>query len=397
MPTDSSPSTAPAKDLNADRDIRGDGQRSNIEIDYNAGHMNRVRLAFRPAKSVTTRAVRLAVLALALAAISPVEALASGLFDSDEPLAVRLDAPWTSLLRAREEPEAIDGRLVVTVDGRTFGLDARIKARGNWRLEHCGTPPLTVQLRAEQIAGTVFDGQTTLHLTTQCQRNKKYELHLFQEYLIYRLWGTLTDASLRARLMTIIYRDPERPSMSWTGNAFAVEDINLAAERMERRWIRPKSIAPTSLDPGLAALFSLFQMMIGHTDWSIVQGAPGKNCCHNVALLAPLDASRPQWPVPFDFDASGLVNTGDTRPGPRLPIRSVRQRLYRGFCVYNDDLAGAIETMNDARDEILALFEPGALLTRTSSRSTLKYLEAFYDLINDPDRLESQILSRCRQ
>ena len=63
---------------------------------------------------------------------------------------------------------------------------------------------------------------------------------------------------------------------------------------------------------------SVFQYMVGNTDWSMVR-------FHNVEV-----SRTPRGvyvPVPYDFDWTGLVSTRYARPNEGLGIRSVRQRF----------------------------------------------------------------------
>ena len=68
---------------------------------------------------------------------------------------------------------------------------------------------------------------------------------------------------------------------------------------------------------------SVFQYMIGNTDWSI-------KALHNIKLIT-FDNSRRPIPIPYDFDQSGLVNASYTLPAEHLQIKSVRERVYNGY------------------------------------------------------------------
>ena len=83
-------------------------------------------------------------------------------------------------------------------------------------------------------------------------------------------------------------------------------------------------------EPEALALLDVFQYLIGNTDWSAFAGPRGEDCCHNVVPYVRADGTF--VPVAYDFDASGIVNPPHAAPDQRLPIRNVRQRLYRGRC-----------------------------------------------------------------
>ncbi len=63
---------------------------------------------------------------------------------------------------------------------------------------------------------------------------------------------------------------------------------------------------------------------------------------------------------------------------------------------HNDELAGAIAVFNQKRPELEALFNRDELPYPKDRERALKYIEGFYDTINDPKKLEKKILGNCR-
>ncbi len=102
------------------------------------------------------------------------------------------------------------------------------------------------------------------------------------------------------------------------------------------------------------------------------------------------------YAIPYDLDSSGLVDASYAAPPDRLPVRNVRQRLYRGFCFHNDEIAEALERYRDKKEEILALFNDEELLTKRDRSTALRYLEGFYDLLETPGDVKKHLLDKCR-
>jgi hypothetical protein len=346
----------------------------------------------------------LSVLAVALPRpLFPAEAgvETSGLFSAIEPLEIQVRAPWREMFREREAPEEHVGAVAsLDADGSSTRIPARIRLRGVSRLERCDYPPLMLRFAAEAIESTPFAGQTVVHASVPCKRNRKYEEHTFQEYLAYRIYQVLTPESLRVRLVRLEFLDTGNGKAIGTVDAFLVEDFNLAAERLGMSRVTDHRVPRAALSPDAAALHSLFQYMIGHTDWSVVSGPPDKECCHNAILLGSIggDAASDLVPIPFDFDASGLVNTGDMRPNPALGIHNVRQRLFRGFCAHNDALTGAIERVRQTRASVESLFDDAPDdLHRAARRRSWNFLNPVYEILSDPARVDDKIVSNCRE
>ena len=112
-------------------------------------------------------------------------------------------------------------------------------------------------------------------------------------------------------------------------------------------------------------------------------------------MLAPRGSATGWFVIPYDFDQSGLINTPYAHPDPRLPIRSVKQRLFRGRCEYLSEMDDTIALFTERRADIEAAFAAGGPSERTV-KSQNEYLGKFYEIINDPKDREKFIEKRCR-
>ena len=137
--------------------------------------------------------------------------------------------------------------------------------------------------------------------------------------------------------------------------------------------------------------------MIGNLDWDAVNGHPGDDCCHNSKFVAATAETRTNVrPVPYDFDFSGFVNAPYATPPEGIELPNIRTRLYRGYCRYNDQLPAAIALFQSRRAAILAVVDNETRLTDASRRYARGYLEGFFDIIDDPDRVQRALIDRCR-
>ena len=50
----------------------------------------------------------------------------------------------------------------------------------------------------------------------------------------------------------------------------------------------------------------------------------------------------------------------------------------------------------EKRDEIFALIENQKELSRKGKRDALRYMRYFYDILDNPKRLEGEVYERCR-
>jgi hypothetical protein len=136
--------------------------------------------------------------------------------------------------------------------------------------------------------------------------------------------------------------------------------------------------------------------MIANHDWSMRAGPAGDACCHNAKLIGRAGvAPGAVIPIPYDFDYSGFVNPPYAVPPEQLNIRSVRDRLYRGYCIHNREAAAVAAQMRSARPQLQAALAavPG-LEPRTLGRAS-SYLDGFFGLIATDADTDSKVLKRC--
>ena len=173
-----------------------------------------------------------------------------------------------------------------------------------------------------------------------------------------------------------------------------IEEKSRLAKRTGLKTSKIQKITYQELDAEQGNLVSLFMYMIGNTDYSIISSNKG-SCCHNSKLL--LDESNSNYiPVPYDFDSSGYVNTSYALPSDSFRIRNVRQRLYRGFCAPEEIITKNLNLFREKKQEIMEIAGDQSKVTKRIAKSSLKYIEAFYKIINNPKDLQKKIKKACR-
>jgi hypothetical protein len=314
------------------------------------------------------------------------------LFQSEEVIKLTIKTELRNLLKDRREKRDYHKGLLIYEDkGAIDSVSVKLRVRGNFRRKKatCAFPPIRLKFDSAQVVHTLFEDQDKVKLVTHCQSRKpEYQQFLFKEYLIYKMYNQLTDSSFRVRLMEITYIDTGNKPDTLHRYGFVIEDEEHLAERLGGRIIKIPNIHPDNTDKKLVNTLSVFQYMIGNTDFSI----PG---LHNVKILMT-QPGRPPLAVPYDFDWSGLVKAPYAKPNESLGITSVRVRLFRGFCRTEAEFEETFQIFRRQRDAIWALFENQENLDPKVREDCLAYLEDFYDTINDPKRVDREFLQRCR-
>jgi hypothetical protein len=273
--------------------------------------------------------------------------------------------------------------------GAPITVPADIHVRGVWRLQNCQFPPLRLRIPKEAADRTVFDRERQPKLVTHCRNSDDFEQYVLHEYAIYRMQALVTPVALLARLARVTYVDSASGKTVATRAAILLEDEDHLAERLGGRVFEMKGVPPHQLEPYETVVLSLFQYMIGNTDWSV----PG---LHNIQIIQTDTATiAKHFALAFDWDWTGLVRTRYSAPHPTLRIRSVRDRLYRGVCPSEPDLVRAIALFNEKRAAILGVYDEIPGLDPSVARDGREYIEEFFRIINEPRRVRRDIIGDC--
>lgn len=323
---------------------------------------------------------------------SPGAGVAQELFASEAPIKLTLAADFSRLRRDRDQDtEERPGAVTVTGSrGGEVEIPIKVKTRGRFRLqgEICSDPPLRLNFPDPTPYGTPFDGQDKLKLVTHCRDTGDFEQNLLEEYLAYRIYNRLTEASFRVQLVRVTYLDTSGESDPVERLGFLIEDEAVLARRLGGEIVEVPGIYPNQFVLDQIGLLYLYYFLIGNVDWGTSSG-------HNVKIAL---SGSDHLPVPYDFDFSGLVDAPYAKPSELTQTlhESVRERIYWGVCMPGIDYEGLFHRFNQSRDAVLALAGNQIGLSEENRVSALEYLEGFYEIINDPHQANLQIVSACR-
>ena len=339
------------------------------------------------------------LIALVLLSAAPfaIGAEADPLFQDDAVVEITINAPMKPLLGKRPDDEYLPGKLSYKeADGSVTEFEIGIRTRGNYRRQPrvCPFPPLRLNIKKSEAKKSLFHKQDKLKLVAHCRDNsERYEQNVLKEYLAYRILNALTDTSYRVRLVRVTYIDSERKDENRVRYGFFIEHKGRLSKRLELPEISTPRIQVADLAGPYSDLTSLFQFMIGNTDFSPIAGAEGEDCCHNTTLFGK--DGEPIYAIPYDFDMAGLVDAPYAEPNPRFRIKRVTQRLYRGRCAYMDNLPTTLKLFQDKRDEIYGMIDQQAEFTDSTRKKVRKFIDRFYDVIDNPKKVRREISSQC--
>lgn len=319
------------------------------------------------------------------------------LFASNDLLEVRISAPLTSIMRHRDSADELAGTLQYQETGsnEVVTLAVALRARGHFRRRQsiCDFAPLRLNFKKSQTRGTLFDKQDKLKLVTHCKKSQIYKESLLREYLAYRVFNILTDVSLRVRLLKVDYVDTTKDNRKFVNYAFLIEDEQRFAKRIEMPAAEIRRVTVPELRPEYTNLTALFHYFLANYDFSYVNPEPDEFCCHNHILFGK--EGEGYYPVPYDFDMSGFVDTPHSGPPPSLNLYHSRARRYRGWCVNNKYLNASVELFTANRDAIIQLVNADDIQRIGARKSLLRFIDEFYEYIESPDMIDTKLVRDC--
>lgn len=272
--------------------------------------------------------------------------------------------------------------------GKEIVVPVQAKTRGIWRLKNCDFPPIRIKVSNKTANHTLLEDADEPKLVNVCRNTDSYESYIVQEAQLYRIYRLLTDASHQVRLVKMTYADSATGKVEMTRWSFLIEDPSQVAARLGGGRVRQKGATAEDLEPKQTAIAYAFLYFVANTDVSF-------NGLHNGEIIAFADGRN--IPIAYDFDFSGVINASYAGVDPSLPIKSVRERLFRGYCLHKDAYPEVWELFKGKRPAIEALYtdDVGKLLAPNVVKSHLSFFADFYDAIKTPQVAQKRVLADC--
>jgi len=310
------------------------------------------------------------------------------LFMSDEIIKIELRSDFTRIIGDRTEfKEYQPAELQYQLKGSDkVTLSVIIKARGNFRLnpDNCSFPPLMINFENSNTSNTLFENQGKLKLVTPCQD----EEDLLEEYVVYKMYNLVTDMSMRARLVSILYYDTGTDKKLFTRYSFFIENEDRLAKRIDSEIIE-KKINADGIERENFKKMSVFQYMIGNIDWNIT-------AMKNIILMQPEKGDKNPYAIPYDFDFSAFVDAKYTlEKGLQQDVMKTR-RVFRGICLQLVEYNVVFDLFRKLRPSFESEIMKHKAISDPSKEKLIGLLNSFYDAINN-DTLRKQVfLSPCQ-
>lgn len=302
------------------------------------------------------------------------------LFDSNDAITFTLMSDMKSLFKDKGDNRKQHPILIKTNDlaGKPVNIYLKAKTRGNFRRTSlaCKFAPLLLNFEKKCNNNSIFDGQDKLKLASHCKKNE----YILREYLVYKIYNLITDFSFKTRLARVTYVDSLDNYKAVIHDCILIEDENEMISRINAKSLNKARVNAYAIDTMTMAEIGMFQYMIGNTDWSV----PFQ---HNIKIVKA--SAKFPLAVPYDFDHAGIVGASYAFPNASLPIKSTKQRLYRGPSYSDKVFQKVVQKFNDLKPDIYALYEHPELDSEYKTE-TIRFLDEFYETINNEKSLKSE-------
>jgi hypothetical protein len=310
------------------------------------------------------------------------------IFQQQDPLAFQLTFSIRDVKKSKIDSVYFHSSMKYKVEDSWDSIPIEIRARGNFRRRNCFFPPLRLKIKKKDSEKTIFEGNKNFKLVLPCQTVKSGRDLILKEYLCYKLLEPLTPYFFHTRLANISLTDTRgKNSKSFSVTGFLIEDDDLIAHRFDGKVVE-KKIHPLQLNDTAAVVLDLFQYLIGNTDWS----SSGQ---HNMKMI---QTRAGNIPLAYDFDMTGIVNAPYATVNDNLPISSVKERLYRGYCRHESLVQYVRSEYLKNESVILKIINNHqSYFTPMDFNGINKFIGEFFEVLKNDRKFSDAILLQCRK
>ncbi len=258
-----------------------------------------------------------------------------------------------------------------------------IAPRGVTRRALCALPPIKLRFRSTETDSAETD---ELKIVSNCFDSPEGDALVAKECLAYQLYNLLTDESLQVKPARLQFRGTDG-KLTTPHFAYFLEPFTATAERLKAKPLKSKNFNPQLLRDTAYDRICLFQYMLGNTDWNSYNG-------HNFKAFSVGD--RYLTATPYDFDYSGFVDAPYSTPPANLPIKTVRDRYYFGFCRPAAAFQPVLNHFQAKKGRLLQHIAEYPYLDAPACQRVAEYVTSFFEILDEPLRWRAALFGRCR-
>jgi len=307
------------------------------------------------------------------------------IFDMEATVKMSIRTDLEQIINNREI-ENIPATISVSYDKANLELDASVEVRGNFRrdIANCDFPPIRIRFKSKEINETIFEGNENLKIVTHCKnKSQQFLQYIAKEFTTYKIYNILSPYSLNVKIVEMTYVDDKDRMKPIHSQAFLIEDIDHLAKKYNMTEFEEKLSTDLIDEENLRSL-SVFQLMIGNTDWIIPFSKNLKSITDGEKIIA----------VPYDFDYTAIVDT-DYSLGGGNTFLLTPERKFKGPCYELSDLEAEFKKFEEKQKDIIQMISSSPYLKSKSKLNMKNYVNEFYTIIKSKEKVMEYFLINC--
>tara|TARA_B100001175_G_scaffold309560_1_gene311427 strand:+ start:473 stop:1492 length:1020 start_codon:yes stop_codon:yes gene_type:complete len=328
------------------------------------------------------------VLLIVTSLSAQVEQKSDELFKDQNPLKIKLSYSNEVLRSKTDDTTYIKTNISFWHENKWHDLEVSLRARGNFRRSKCYFPPVKMKIKKSKAEGTLFEGNKNLKLVVPCLIQKEKNDNIVQEFIAYKFYEKISPFHFKTRMVEIEFLEiKKRKTEVHQLKGFLIEDDKRVADRFEGKSFE-RYIHPKAMDDMTSIQNTMFQFMIGNTDFSVAYQ-------HNGKLLY---ANKKIYPLPYDFDLCGLVDASYAIVNSNLGIESVKDRKYRGFKRDESLVQEVRDQFLSKKSKFFQIIDDQQSKFELSSEfeSTKTFLSSFFEILEDDKDFDKKVIKNMR-
>ena len=310
------------------------------------------------------------------------------LFENQDPLKIKLSYSNKVIRLETDDTTYVKTNMSYWNNNKWNDLEVSLRARGNFRRSKCYFPPIKMKIKKSKAEGSLFEGNKNLKLVVPCLLQDEKNDNIVQEFIAYKLYEKISPYHFKTRMVEIEFSEVKKNKIIVHNlKGFLIEDDKRVADRFEGKSFE-RYIHPKAMDDMTSIQNSMFQFMIGNTDFSVAYQ-------HNGKLLY---ANKKIYPLPYDFDLCGLVDASYAIVNSRLGIKSVKDRKYRGFKRDESIVYEVRDQLLEKKSDFFQILDAqeSNFELSTEFQSSKEFLISFFEILEDKSTFEKKVIQNMR-
>mgnify|MGYP004313234985 FL=1 len=310
------------------------------------------------------------------------------LFENQDPLKIKLSYSNKVIRLETDDTTYVKTNMSYWNNNKWNDLEVSLRARGNFRRSKCYFPPIKMKIKKSKAEGSLFEGNKNLKLVVPCLLQDEKNDNIVQEFIAYKLYEKISPYHFKTRMVEIEFSEVKKNKIIVHNlKGFLIEDDKRVADRFEGKSFE-RYIHPKAMDDMTSIQNSMFQFMIGNTDFSVAYQ-------HNGKLLY---ANKKIYPLPYDFDLCGLVDASYAIVNSRLGIKSVKDRKYRGFKRDESIVYEVRDQLLEKKSDFFQILDAqeSNFELSTEFQSSKEFLTSFFEILEDKSTFEKNVIQNMR-